>query len=266
MNKNIRYVVITLMLLAWTSISCGMSSLPFLATETPTPTATFTPSPTPTPSSTPTPTQTPTATPLPTGVRTEEQANGSILFIDYDNKYQLVIPEGWFVIPLSSEDIGDILNNMAGENPDFKETAETFKQLDPDVIRVIAVNKSSKYIYKGYSTNITVTAIEDKLASSMPLDFLTGALEESLKQQGARLLSSGNLATTNANGVEIGMFDFQQSTPTYTGANIEARAKTVIFQTNDKLIMIQLAIPQQFAEELLPVLDTVTDSLKLMEP
>jgi hypothetical protein len=199
-------------------------------------------------------------------VEVEEQSDGSTMFIDYDNQYQIVIPKDWFVIPLSSEDIADILKTMAEENPEFKDTAEAFVQLDPDVIRVIALNEDTKYIYNDFASNFSVTAIEDKLMSSMPLDFVTGAVEQSLTQQGAKLLSDHALSLNNPNGVELGTFEFEQATLTATGASIQARSKVIIFQSNGKMIMLQIATPNIFGDELFPILDEIADSIKLIEP
>jgi len=269
MKRNKLPAVIALLILALTlsSISCGVSGLSSLfATETPTPTSTFTPTPTFTPSPTSTPTNTPTATPLSTGAFTEEQADGSTVFIDYDNGYRLVIPENWLVLPLSSEDIVDILDKVAEKNPDFEEIAKTFSQLDPDVIRLIALNENNKYTNNSFATNLTITAIKDKVMSSMPLDFVTGAVEESLKQQGATVVSEFQPASANANGVEIGSFEFQQETPTAKGGKVKAQSKSLIFQSNGKLIMIQLAMPQQFAEELTPVLDQIIETIEFTAP
>jgi hypothetical protein len=248
-------------------LACGVSDLPFVATETPTPTLTFTPSPTNTPSPTPTPTatQTPSPTPLPTGSISEEQSDGSTLFIDYDNQFQFNIPEAWFVIPVSSDDIGDIIEKLSEENPEFKDTAEAFAKMDPEVIRVIAVHEDTRYLVNGFSTNLTIAAVDDKVMSSMPLDFVTGALEESLKSAGGTIISNENLAAENANGVEIGTLEFQQTTPTITGAKIQAHSKMLVFQSNNKLIMIQVATPKQFAQEILPVLDQILDTIQLSE-
>lgn len=266
--NSFRSLALFASVLALAGLSCGVADISnIFATATPTPTLTFTPSPTVTPSPTPTstPTRTPTPTPLPSGATTEKQSDGSTLFIDYDNKYQLSLPEGWFVIPLSAEDMADILNEMSEANPDLKDTAEAFKQLDPNVIRVIAINENSDYIFNGFSTNLTITAIDDKIMSSMPMDFVTGAIEDLLKQQGASLVSSHSSATTNANGVEFGTFNFQQSTPTGSGTKVQASSKTIIFKANNKVIMVQLATPQQFAGELFPILDNLIDSIKLLE-
>ena len=255
-------------ILALAALACqGGAGFNLFATETPTPTLTFTPSPTSTPSPTATQTATPapTSTPLPTGAITEEQSNGSTLFVDYDNQFQFTIPADWFVIPLSSEDINEIIQRLSEENPQFTDIAAAFAQMDPDVIRVIAVNEDIKYTLNGFSTNLTVTAVEDSLMSAMPLDFVTGAVEQSLEQGGATIISNQELAGDNANGVEIGILEFQQKTPTVTGATVDAHSKILIFNSGGKFIMIQLAVPKQFAAELLPVVDDIKDTIQLLD-
>ncbi len=254
-------------ILALAALSCsgvsGVSNL--FATDTPTPTSTFTPSPTVTPSPTSTPTQTPTLTPtpLPTGSSMEDQADGSKLFTDYDNQFQVNLPEGWVILPLSSKDLADILESAAEENPELKDTAAVLKDLDPDVIRVMAFNKNHKYNVSGFTTNLILMAIDDKVMTSMPMDFVMGMLEESIKQQGGVLLSTDNSVTTNANDVEIGSFEFKRTMPTALGTNVPVRIKAVVFRSTDRLIMVQLTAPQQFGEELMPVMDQIIESVKL---
>lgn len=268
-NKAIQQFGIFTVVLSLAVLSCsGTVGLPNpFATETPTPTSTFTPSPTLTPSPTPTFTQTPSPTPLPTGVEVEEQTDGSTLFFDYDNQYQLRLPSGWFAVPLSSEDLAEILASMSEKNPDLENIAEAFEHLDPDVIRVMSVNEDIKYVYNGFTTNLSVAAIEDKLMSAMPLDFVTGALEESLKQQGAEIVSSEeSLTANNTNGVEIGTFEYIQTVPTGLGGTVKVHSRALVFQSNGKLIMIQMATPPQFSEEILPSMDEILASIKLIEP
>jgi hypothetical protein len=262
-----RVIFIFAGILALAALSCssvtGVSNL--FATDTPTPTNTFTPSPTLTPSPTSTPTQTPSPSPTTelTGSKTEDQADGSTLFTDYDNSYQVALPEGWTILPFSSEDMADILQSMSDKNPEFKKMAENFKNLDSDVIRVMALNLDSKYMQMSASPSLSVIAIDNKVMSSMPLDFVMGALEESFKQQGGKALSSNTL--TNANGVEMGSFEYLQNVPSPTGENIQVHYKTILFRAGDKMLMVQLGTPKQFAEEFLPIMDQIKDSIKLLE-
>jgi hypothetical protein len=268
-NKSLAVSLFFVGMLAVASLACGTSSITGLfATATPTATLTFTPTATftPSPTSTSTPTPTLTPTPLPAGVKAEVQADGSTLFTDYDNHFQFGIPKDWFVLPLGANDMAQLLDQLSTKNPQLGKYAQAFRQLDPDVIRVIALNEDNKYIYNGFASNLTVTAIKDNVMSKSPLDFVTGALEEAMKQQGAKLVSEAIPAANNANGVEVAAIEIQQTVPTATGAKVQAYSKIVVFQSNGKLIMIQLATPQQFKKVLVPALDEISASIKLLKP
>jgi hypothetical protein len=175
------------------------------------------------------------------------------------------MPKSWFMIPLTSDDLARRIESVSEANPQFKEIAQAFMLMDPDIIRVVALNMDTKYIINGFSTNITVTAIEDQLMAAMPLDFVTGALEESMKQGGATLIPGQELASTNTNGVEIGSFEFQQTALTSLGTTVPVHSKILVFQANGKLILIQVATPTQVEKEILPVLDEIMDTVKLVE-
>jgi hypothetical protein len=259
-------------ILVLAALACsGLSDVSHVfATDTPTPTLTFTPSPTLTPSTTLSPTSTATLTPSPlstavaAGSNTEEQADGSTLFTDYDNQYQLTLPQDWFILPFSSEDMADILKSMSDKNPEFKQMAQSFKNLDPGVIRIMALKIDSKYVQAGAAPSLSVLAIDNKVMNSMPMDFVLGALEESFKQQGADVSSSGS-TMTNANGVEMGSIDYQQMVPSPLGSKIPIRYRTILFQSGDKMIMVQLGVPKDFTEVFLPVMDQIADSVKPLE-
>lgn len=267
-KKSTQILLFIIMILVLAVISCqGVAGFNPFATETPLPTSTFTPSPTSTPSPTPTstPTQTPSPTPLPTGAITEEQSDGSTLFIDFDNQFQFSIPKDWLAIPISSDDLAYRLSKLSEINPDLKNVAAAFADLDPDVIRVIAMNSDPKYVSNGFSTNLTVTAIEDKLMSAMPLEFVTGAVEESLKQGGATFIPSEQLAAKNTKGIEIGVLEFQQTAPTAIGTHVPVHSKILLFHSNSKIIMIQLTTLKQFAPEILPVLDHLIETITILD-
>ncbi len=263
-HKGLFGFTVFVLCLSLAGMSCGFSDVStFFATETPTPTQTFTPSPTPTPSATPTQTQSPT--PAPTGVETHEGSGGTTVFIDYDNKFQLTLPSDWFIIPLSAKDITEILNSMAEENPELKASADAFKNLDPDVIRVIAVNKDSKYMVKGFSSNLTITAVKDKFLAGLPVSFVTGFLEEEMEKNGVTIVEMDELVITSASGVEIGVMEFIQDTPTATGGTISAQSHMLVFQTSGALIMVQLVTPKEFAGELFPIMDDIAESITLLK-
>jgi hypothetical protein len=254
-------------ILVLAALSCsGVADVSNLfATDTPTPTSTFTPSPTmtPSPTSTPTLTPSPSPTPVPSGATTEEQADGTTLFADYDNSYRLILPKDWTVLPFSTDDMADILQSMSDKNPEFRQMAENFKNLDPEVIRVMALNLNPKYMDGGASPSLSVIAIDNKVMTSMPLDFVLGSLEESFKQQGGEVISPSS-TLTNANGVEMGSFEYVQDIPSPLGGKIAVHYKAIIFRAGDKMIMVELGTPTQYEDEFLPIMDQIADSVELL--
>lgn len=251
-----------ILILALVSISCGVADLPFLATETPTPTATFTPSPTSTPTQTPTstPTNTPTATPLPTGVTSEEQADGSTLFIDYDNGFKLILPSSWIVFPLDPEGLTEMLDEMSQSNPEYVDTAEAFQYMDTDVFRMAALYADTSTLSSGFGTNITVAAFRDEMMSSMPLSFVTGVLEQSFIDGGSKVLTQGVNVYENDHGVEIEYLDIEQ-----VSDGVKLVIRMVVFQTDDALIAITITVPTQYKDDVLPVGEAIAQSIELLE-
>lgn len=262
MNKFSSTILIFVTISGVMLTSCEMVNTIF---ATPTPTSTNTPTITPTSTITPSPTPTFTPTPVPTGVRTESLPNGTTLVTDFDNKYQLTLPAGWIVIPLTADDLSAILAELADSNEALAETAEVFEALDSDVIRVVALNEDPNYIQNGFGTNLTVAALEDAVLSAMPIAFVTGALEETFAQRGANVLTDGVNILTSANGVEVGMLEVEEGTPSATGSTLNISTKYLVFISEGKLILVQLATHKEFQDELFPSMDKVLESITLLE-
>ena len=245
-------------------LSCeGLSNLPNpFATATLTPTSTSTATPTPSP----TPTATITPTPIPTGIKMEEQPDTSTVFTDYDNQFEVTLPKGWVVIPLTGKDIAKIIADLAKQNPDLAGIAKTFQNLDGNVIRAVAIPKDSKYIVSGFATNITIVAIDSKLLASLPMQLAVTSLEDSLKQQNAKLISGGDKVINNSHGVEVGLIDYLQTTPTSTSSRVQVRTRNIMFVANNKMILISVVTPKQFGDELLPVVNDLIDAVKVPGP
>jgi len=249
-------------ILALASISCGVSNLPFLSTATPTHTATYTPSPTftPTHTSTSTPTHTPTPTPLPTGVTSEEQADGSTLFIDYDNSYRLTLPPDWVVIPVNKDTLSLNLDELAKTNPNLVASAEAFKDMDPDMLRMAALNTNLDYFANGSASNITIVSIEDETLSALPLSFISGALEESFMQQGFNVLTTGANTLENDHNVEMEYIDLEQNIN-----GLKIRQRMILFITSNKLVMMTISTLPQFTDDMFQMGDEIGASIEILE-
>jgi hypothetical protein len=254
-----RFILLIGILAASLGCKAGAIIPNLFATATPTPTATFTPSPTPPPTATPTL----TPTPLPSGVVTQSQADGATLVRDYDNHYELTLPKNWVVIPLTREDLTRLVEQAAAQNPEFADTLEAFKKLDPETFRLIGLNSDQKYEGGQYPTIMSITAISDPVAASMPMSFVTALVEDNVLK-GSK--DSTWEVVTNTNGLEIGVVEGSLAVQIPQGGTAKTRTKMIVFQANKKLIMIQIITPTEFGAEVLPAADQIIDTIRLMEP
>lgn len=253
------------------ALACQATSVTNLfATPTPTPTNTPTVTPTPTITATPTPTETPlptlTPTPLPTGVTSEENADSTTRLIDYDNKYQILLPKGWVVIPMTGQDMADLVDRLSTINPEFKDAAETFNSIDPDFVRAIALNRDGKYLVKGFASNITILTVQEKMLTIMPIEFVTGAFEENFEQSGGKVITQGVNVIKSETGVDVGIVEVEQQTPTGAGQRIDLRLKLLMFVADDKLVILTLSTPRELIADLNPDIDFIANSVELLTP
>ena len=109
------------------------------------------------------------------------------------------------------------------------------------------------------SSNIIIAEIEDETLSALPLSFVTGALEESFKQQGINVLTSGVNTLENDHGVEIEYIDVEQNVN-----NEKAQQRVIAFKTSDKLILVTITTLPQFRDEIFQIGDDVGASIELI--
>lgn len=254
-KKVIRPFPLFIAILALAALSCSrIGRLPYLfATETPTSTKTSIPSPTFTPSPTLTPSQTPPPTPLPTGVHVEEQSDGTLLVLDYDNSYQLLLPPGWEVIVSLQEDLGKL-------GPNSAEMGNTFKDVDPDIFRLAAMMVDRKYIRVSAPTLLTINAFEDSMAGTMPMAFVTAMIEESILEDAT---STTWDVIDNSNQVEVGVVRGTRTIRVQNGASVNLNELVIAFQAKGKLIVIEIAAPPGHADEILAPFDDMIDTISL---
>jgi hypothetical protein len=267
-RKSILFILLVFTLMG--SLACNATSITNLfATMTPTPTDTPTSTPTPIITPSPIPTITPiptlTPTPVPTGVSSEKLSSGNVLFTDYDNRYQMEFPPEWVIIPLKVKDLAQTLNELGKENPAIADMADTLSKLDPDVVRVMALNRNPKYSPGGFASNLNITTIQDAVASTMPMEFVTGMIEGSLEQNKAKILTTGVKVSTNENKVEVGLIEAEQKAPTASGKMVTIYQRIILFQVNDKLIMITLSTPKEFTKMAIENLDAIAKTIKILK-
>ncbi len=190
----------------------------------------------------------------------EEQSDGSMLFVDYDNKYRLVLSAEWVAIPFDQEELGALVKELSKDNPQFEDAAAAFKNLDPDMFRLVALNQNPDYFQNGAAPNVTISAIDNDVLAAMPLSFVTGALEQSFKDGGTKVVTTGVNTIDNQHGVEVEFLEIEQEVN-----GIKIAQRVIVFQANKKLIMITFTSPESIKTDIFTSSDLTGGSIELFE-
>lgn len=254
--------------------ACNMGSIGNLfETQTPTPTNTPTPTdtptatstPTPTSTSTPTPTFSPTPTALPTGTAKTTQADGSVLFTDYDNKYTIVFPGAWTAISLSPEDLKTMMVSASESNPDLQKTISMLENLDPKTYRIFAFDFRANHLAGGYASNLNVMVQSNSVINSMTLQNLVDLNTQSIPKilPNATVLSSKVVNT--ASGIPVGVIETNMPVNTSTGTKVVIYEQINIIKLSKGMVVITFTSPKALQTVLLPEFSGMMDSFRILE-
>ncbi len=264
-KMKFRALLVALTLLFIVSLACSsagpLSGL--FATATPTPTNTPTVTPTSTPTLTPSPTLTPTATatPRPSGVSDETQPDGTIVFTDYDNLYQVTLPENWVVFHLEMEDLKTMGEKFSETNPEMKEMLAALRNVDKKLFRAMIIDTDRDHLANKQLPNITITVPQEAMFKNMPPAFLSGALASALPDinPGIKVLSDG--FDTTPSGVEIGFIESTLTANNPNGKRMTVYQKIVIFEIKNGVAMLTFTCPTDLKDTLLPAFDQMVNSI-----
>lgn len=263
-NKVLQRISILLLILTLPILSCsGVADIPNLfatATLTPTNTLTPTPSPTVTPRPTATLTPSPSPPPLPAGTNLEKQSDGTSLFTDYDNQYRLALPSDWLVIPFQKDAYAEAIGKLSKNNPQLAAAAEAFKNLDPEMFRLVALSTNLNFTKNRFASNLNITAYENSVLANMPLAFVTGALEDQLTQNGMKILTDGVNTIENSQGVDIEYIDTEQ-----TALGNKVVQRIFVFQKSGKLIMIAMTTLPEFSKDVFAEGEAICKSVEFLK-
>jgi hypothetical protein len=259
LKRNVRTFSVFVIFLALMSISCGVSGLPFMATETPTPTSTFTPTATFTATPTLTPTQTPTATPKPDAV-TETLADGSTRFTDYVGGYSFILPKGWLVINFVTDDPEQALEDAKVANPD--------KAALLDGLRTALIQKArmgaADFIPDHYipASAPLMFNILDGSTQAMTLQEIVDANAQMLPQLLKATVKASDIMQ-NPSGVSYGVIDVVLDLSA-NGSSVSVFEKLVIFKTDDYTIYLTMAALDELKEGGYQGVDALIESIELL--
>jgi hypothetical protein len=211
----------------------------------------------------PTPTQTPTLPP--TGTNETTLPDGSVVFSDFDNQYEVTFPEAWTIISLEKDDLDKIMDKVMETNPGMENVVSMVKNMDPNIFRIFAFDFRPEHIIDGASSSINILVQNDNAVFRMPLKNLIDMNVASLPSQlpGATLIDSK--VTTSGSGLGIGVIEVSMPMTTSTGKQITLYDKMVHVKVGPRAVLMTFGCPSSLQEVMLPEFDKIIDSFTILE-
>lgn len=254
-------VHLLLMVLTCASLACQAGGLVPSLFATVTPTPTVTPSPTVTPIATATVTPPPTS--IPGDVSLEVQADGSTFFTDTKAGFSLLITSTWVCIPANVDDLTPYVEQASENNPQFSQAFSMLQNVDPNILRIMAMDTNMDHYKDNYVPNFSVIALKDPLGAKMPLKNTVQMMGDSIKSQfpGIGLLNSGIEQVSS--DFSYGYNEWKTPMTTQDGAVVKVFQKQVFFSIQDYFVVMTLSAHSDRYDEVLLDFNTIMETIQM---
>ncbi len=277
---NTRRALFVAMILLMTILACAVPALPAASQPAPTPDTRLdimvaetvsaaleqTQQAVSTPTIAPTFTSTPRATASPTpkidesGSALNKLEDGTAQFTDTKAGYEVTVPTGWLPVRINGQEYLDAWLLPELTNPAMQRSLSSIENLDPNKLRLFALDIQDGHAEVDFVTNINFYWDE---TNEMSLEN-----DEGLKAEAAALpkaLSGLEVLTTElsktSSGIPIGTITAKAPITTLDGVSIEIFQKQVFIETKVGLLVITLSTIEELKQTVLPQYDAMIETL-----
>lgn len=138
--------------------------------------------------------------------------------------------------------------------------AAGFEDADPNIFRLAAWNVDRTYANAAYPAMLTINAFADSMTNTMLMSFVTAMIEDSILEGAS---STSWDVIDNANNVEVGIVRGIRTIEIPNALSATVEELVISFQSNKKLIVIEIAAPKEYGEQMLAPFDNIIDSIKV---
>lgn len=218
----------------------------------------------PTFTSTPRPTTTPSPTPNvdDSGSSLNKQEDGTAKFIDERGKYEISISQGWLPVRINQQEYLDAWLLPELTNPAMQRSLSSIEKLNPDELRLFALDTQEGHAEVGFITNINLYW-DQKNEMSLENDEGLKAEAAALPKSMAGLEVTETKLTTTASGIPIGVITSKTPVTTVDGVKLELFQKQVFTKVDTGILVITLSTTEELKQTVLPQFDAMIESFAL---
>ena len=189
-------------------------------------------------------------------------ADGSTQFADQRTGIQLVIPPGWLTLRVNEEEYYRVLESEWVNDPAVMKSLGYIQNLDPQAVRLTALDVRPGHILNGAITNISLVFLQ---SDTRTLNEWAEDQTQPEDQVKFKLLSSGFGQT--AGGIETFVLEEQwEAISAGTDEMFLEYHKRVWFKVPTGTIHIDLNTPLDFETVVSPGFDGLVDNIVLLNP
>jgi hypothetical protein len=167
--------------------------------------------------------------------------DGSMLFTDPKTGFSLLIPSTWAGIPANVDDITLYVEQASENNPQFSNALSMLQKIDPNILRVMALDSNIDHYTGNYVPNFIVLATKDPRSTKMSLKSWVKLMGISIKSQfpQANILNSG--VEQVSSDFSYGYIELEIPVNGPGGAVVKVFQKQAFFPVQDYLVVMTLS-------------------------
>jgi len=209
-----------------------------------------------------------TETPLPTEAAADpsssltSQADGTILFVDDQAKFQLNVSPGWLPLRIDQQEYYDAFSLPAASAPAVQRALMNIKTLDPQTFRLFIYDLQDGHLINGVITSVNF--VWDPEASiSLENDAAIKQAADDLAVSIPNLNIDSYSVSTTAGNIPIGVILSNIPGKTFEGTDVVLFQKQIYLNLPAGSLVVSFTTEQSFKDATLPFFDTMIDSMKI---
>jgi hypothetical protein len=224
-----------------------------------------------------TPTSAPVEEPAPPASSSQstltKQEDGSTLFVDERAGYEIAMPAGWLTVRISEQEYLDSFWLDEAANTHIQQALLNVQFEDPNVLRLLALDTQPAHVQNEFVTNIRFVLDEQKnisLSSDADLQAIAAGIPASAEVFRFEVTSvifrfevTSVKIVTSASGIQFGEIDTKSSFTNSTGVEVGIYQKRVFFNSKAGTQSIIFTSATNMEESLLPVFDSMLETIKI---
>ncbi|NJN80109.1 MAG: hypothetical protein HC797_06375, partial [Anaerolineales bacterium] len=187
--------------------------------------------------------------------------DGSVIFIDTNARYQIVIPKELHAMRINQQEFLDAWLLPEASNPAIQNQLSSVQTQDPDRFRLFAFDFNEEHIDDGFVTNINLLWDNAQLSTEEQLIEATNEYLQAFP--GAEIIETKSVVLQNQ--TLMGLVKFKNPVTTLENAEINVIQKQAFLLLPEGILVITLSTAESQIDFIEPLFDEMLETFNLID-